>query len=344
MKANNVDVINAFRDKMEFLPIVKEIRFTSEGYNQIVADIYTDKTISVQLISLDQAYPGTIDRLFQDYKKERNGRYLIISAPYISKLSDELCRKYGIGYIDHSGNCFINLDNIYISDIGHENLYPKKDKVQNIFKSSSHVTSTIIRILMRDISIPWKLKSLSEEAGCSIGLVSRVKNNLCEQALAEMGEKGLKITNPMGVLNAWSKAYNIPKGKVINAYTLMSIPEFEKAASNVIKENDYAGCLTGFSGGARYAPVVRYSKVHLWLSGEHISEFMGKTNIKQVDSGANITIYIAEESDIFVDSREINGNIVASPIQTYLDLMQLKGRGEEMAEVILSKEIINDKG
>ena len=114
MKVNNMDVITAFRNKMEVLPIVKEIRFTSENYNQIVADIYTDKTISVQLISLDQAYPGTIDRLFQDYEKERNGRYLIISAPYISKLSDELCRKYGIGYIDHSGNCFVSFDNIYI--------------------------------------------------------------------------------------------------------------------------------------------------------------------------------------------------------------------------------------
>ena len=344
MKSNYLDVINAFRNKMELIPIVKEIRFTKEGYNRISADVHTDKTITVQIISLDQAYPGIIERLVLDYEKEKSGRYLIVLAPYISKLSDELCRKSGIGYVDYSGNCYISLDNIYISDIGHENLYPKKDKVQNMFKSSSHVTSTIIRILMRDISIPWKLKSLSEEAGCSIGLVSRIKNNLCEQALAEMGENGLKITNPMGILNAWNEAYNIQKENVINAYTLLSVPEFEKAATNVIKENGYSGCLTGFSGGARYAPVVRYSKVHLWLSGEYISEFMEKTNIKQVDSGANVTIYITVESDIFVDSREINGNIVASPIQTYLDLMQLKGRGEEMAEVILSKEIISDKG
>lgn len=36
----------------------------------------------------------------------------------------------------------------------------------------------------------------------------------------------------------------------------------------------------------------------------------------------------------------IGESMVVSPLQIYLDSMQLKGRGEEMAEAILRKEII----
>ena len=50
-------------------------------------------------------------------------------------------------------------------------------------------------------------------------------------------------------------------------------------------------------------------------------------------------MYIADSDEVFVDCREINQSRVASPVQVYLDCMQLKGRGEEMAEAEFSKEI-----
>ena len=50
-------------------------------------------------------------------------------------------------------------------------------------------------------------------------------------------------------------------------------------------------------------------------------------------------MYVADSDELFFDSREINHSRVASPVQVFLDCMQLKGRGEEMAEDIFSKEI-----
>ena len=98
-------------------------------------------------------------------------------------------------------------------------------------------------------------------------------------------------------------------------------------------------CLTGFSGGVRYAPVVRYTKAHVWVDRKDITDFLNLTECKKVDSGANVTVYIADSDEVFVDCREINQSRVASPVQVYLDCMQLKGRGEEMAEAVFSKEI-----
>ena len=50
-------------------------------------------------------------------------------------------------------------------------------------------------------------------------------------------------------------------------------------------------------------------------------------------------VYIADSDEVFTDWREINQSIVASPLQVFLDCMQLKGRGEEMAEAVYAKEI-----
>ena len=339
-----MDAESIVRKKLELLPVIKKIVPADRTKDSVLVDVYTDKRIPVQIISFDQAFPGVIEQKIKRQGDTDVYRYKIITAPYISKLSAEVCKRNGVGYVDYSGNCLISFENIYISDTGHKSLFPKKDKIpQNMLKITSHVTSGIIREILKDLSISWKLQKLSETVGCSIGMVAKVKEYLCNQGWAEMGKEGLRITDPAGILDAWCESYKIPKEKVINAYSLLSVSEFEKAFSELIGRKGYSGCLTGFAGGARYAPVVRYSKVHLWLYRKDVSGFMENMQIKQVDSGANISIYIAEEDDIFIDRREINDSIVASPVQVYLDLMQLKGRGEEMAEVILSKEILNDK-
>lgn len=340
MKLFGVEEERKIEEKLGLLPIVEKIVFPPRNKDFFPVDVYTkDGVIPFRVLSLDRAYPAIVEMRIKESRKERNDRHILIMAAYISELSAAICKKYDVGYIDYSGNCLISLENIYISDVGHDNLFPKKEKNEMTFRFTSKVSSSILRVLLRDVSIPWKLKRLSEEVGCSIGMVARVKEFLCNQVWAEMGEDGLRLIDAKGLLRAWSNAYTVPKDRVINAYTLLPVPAFERKASKCIADKGYAGCLTGFSGGARYTPVVRYNKVHMWLSEKDIWSFMKDTEIKQIDSGANVTIYVSAEDDVYIDRREVNEDMVAAPVQVYLDLMQLKGRGEEMAEAILSKEI-----
>jgi len=52
-----------------------------------------------------------------------------------------------------------------------------------------------------------------------------------------------------------------------------------------------------------------------------------------------IQIHVLSSDEMLHDARNIKDQQVASPVQVYLDCMRLKGRGEEMAEAILAKEI-----
>lgn len=98
--------------------------------------------------------------------------------------------------------------------------------------------------------------------------------------------------------------------------------------------------LTGFSDGIRYAPVIRYNKVHVYMYSEDIQEAVRYLEIKEVDSGANLVIFPLENDSYIKDCRVIAGDMVVSPLQVCLDSLQLKGRGEELAEAVLKKEIM----
>ncbi len=72
--------------------------------------------------------------------------------------------------------------------------------------------------------------------------------------------------------------------------------------------------LTGFSGGVRYAPVVRYNKVHVYIVPEDILETAVCLGLKEVDSGANVIIYSLENDSYKKDSRIIGDDMVVSPL------------------------------
>lgn len=67
---------------------------------------------------------------------------------------------------------------------------------------------------------------------------------------------------------------------------------------------------------------------------------LDRIGLECVDSGSNVVIFPLENNSYIKDYRVIGGSTVVSPIQIYLDNMQIKGRGEEMAEAVLQKETL----
>lgn len=339
MKFNQRQAEKILYDKLQEIPTISDYIIEEHNKDSFSGAFYLNNIDHIRFLVtvLERAVPSSVKREIEKYSD--NERYLIIMAPYISQASADLCRNNRVGFCDLSGNCRIAIGSLFLSDCGHPNLYPKEDHAKTVFKQSSRTTSAILRELLKDTSIPWKVKDLANAVGCSTGLVSRVRKYLLEQRWAEVLPSGLRITDAGSLLKEWSQAWSIDSGHIFRCYTLDPIPVFEEKLGQAVLEKHLKACLTGFSGGVRYAPVVRYTKAHVWVAVEDISCMMEMTGVKEVDTGSNVTIYIAESKDLFIDSRTIKGVSVVSPVQIYLDCMQLKGRGEEMAEAVFNKEI-----
>jgi hypothetical protein len=266
----------------------------------------------------------------------RNNVYGIFGAPYISEESERICRINGIGYIDLSGNCLLNFDNIYISVKGNPNLYPRNRTLKSIFSPKS---SRILRVLLNNPGEKWYVKDLAKEAEVSLGLVSYVKNNLMNYEYIKEAEKQkIYLCEPDALLNKWTENYDYKKNKLMYYYSLDDIKDIEIKLADYCKSKNirYAFSLT--SGSSLIAPFLRYNVVFAYIDSS-IESIKNDLNWKEVTTGANISILDPYDEGIFYGLQEINGLKVVSDVQLYLDLKSYKKRGEEAAEFLIEKRL-----
>lgn len=322
------------------LPNVQKYEVVQKTNTGFIAAVEMDDGYEFQMnvYVIEEIFPSMVMQLLERWKEKKDACILV--SQYISERTALICEQNGIGFFDYAGNCWFSGHSIYLCEKGNKNASPKRNRAVTIFDRSSVVSSCILREMFCDISKEWKLKHLSEKVGCSIGQVSKVVSFLTENAWAEKTKSGYRITDPEGLLKEWNTAYGKKETIAYGGYCLDNIAGIETKLKSMKKDMGINSYLTGMAGGVRYAPVVRYNKIHVYIAPEDIREALYYLRAKEVNSGANIVIFPLENDSYIKDWREIDGSTVVSPLQIYLDNMQLKGRGEEMAEAVLRKEIL----
>lgn len=340
VKINDGKGMEIVANKFLKLPNIQKYEVDRKTEDGFIASVEMDDgfIFKIYAYSVQQVYPSTVMQLIE--RKRSDTGISILVSPYISDRTAQICEKNGMGYFDHAGNCWFVGHSIYLSERGNRNPQPKQCSAVSIFERSSVVSSLILRELFADVNKVWKLKYLSEKVRCSIGQVSKVMTFLVRNAWAVKTAEGYAVLEPDSILREWSRIYG---KKHIHSYSCYSLDNpfvLEGKLRKLKQDMGIESYLTGVSGGVRYAPVVRYNKVHVYIAPEDIQEAISYLELKEVDSGANVIIFPLENDSYIKGCRIIEGDMVVSPLQIYLDSIQLKGRGEEVAEAVLKKEII----
>lgn len=255
--------------------------------------------------------------------------YGIIVAPYVSGEGALICRDMGVGFVDLSGNCLLNLDGLYVERTGFSNKFRKRREIQSLFSPKS---SRIIRCLLSDPKRAWTLKGLSGETGVSIGLIHRLAVALEDNLFAEKKTGGLRLEDPGRLLEAWREEYQ-RRPRKWGRYVLRtgSVEECIKRLKTSALQNGVRYALSGPSGASLIAAYLNPTLVHVYVDVLK-SEFLEKLDAYPVTSEGNFLIRIVEQENEFIGSRKVKGLDVASDLQLYLDLWSMGGRGQEAAE------------
>lgn len=322
------------------LPNIQKYEVIQRTKDGFIASVEMDDgyEFNINACFLNRVFPSTIMEFIE--KQDKNQGVSILVVPYISERTAQICEDNGMGYFDYAGNCWFVGHSIFLSEKGNKNPQPKEQRSVSIFERTSVVSSCILRELFADVTKIWKIKYLAEKVNCSIGQVSKLMNILVENAWVEKVPDGYRIIEQESLLLEWSKDYGKKKMMTYSCYSLDNASVIEERLKNLKKDMGIDSYLTGLSGGVRYAPVVRYNKVHVYIAPEDIREAINYLDMKEVSSGSNVVIFPLENDSYIKDYRVIADSAVVSPLQIYLDCMQIKGRGEEMAEAVLKKEII----
>lgn len=265
------------------------------------------------------------------------GSYGVFVAPYISPTSADICNQMGIGYIDLAGNCRIVFDSVFIQKEGILNPFREKRLLRSLFSPKSE---RVIRVLLSKLNRKWKIKQLAKEAKVSIGHVSNVKGKLFERNYIRLEKRGFSLIEEEALLAEWSEGYNYSRDKKHYFYSLKTPQEVERDIQKTAIDLGLNYALTSFSGASRLAPMVRYGTATTYVQQkENVDTISGLLELEKVDTGHNVELIEPYDEGVFYNSKDINGFRVVSPIQLYLDLRGVKGRGLEAAEFLFEKVI-----
>ncbi|OGB88229.1 MAG: hypothetical protein A3H39_03305 [candidate division NC10 bacterium RIFCSPLOWO2_02_FULL_66_22] len=275
-----------------------------------------------------------VNQLLQ-YRSKVPEAYGVLVAPYISPQSARICVENGIGYVDLAGNCRLRFRQVYVEREGKPNPAPQRRDLRSLY---SPRTTRVLRVLLLDPKKTWKLQPLAQEAGVSLGQVYNVKKLLVDREWIRTDEEGLRLVEPSPLLTEWSQNYTYRRNAARDFYSLDAPPEIESKLATACRDRSVQYALTGFSAAARLAPMVRYQRVTAYVSGD-FGGLVKTLGLKEVPSGANVTVLSPYDDGVFYGAADINGIQIVSPVQAYLDLIGYRGRGEEAATFLLEQVI-----
>jgi hypothetical protein len=278
----------------------------------------------------------------------------VLVAPYISPRVSELCIEHGIGYLDAAGNAHLVGAGLFVHIEGRDNPAPDTRPAMQLFAAKS---SRIARVLLEEPQRVWQVQGLAAAARVSIGLASRIKCGLVDEAYLTETVDGVRVVDAPRLLHAWSAAYRPrvrrcmvyglggsgadPRGSVIQG----SDDPSALVARAVVQWCSKRGvpCAHGeMSAASLLAPMVRPSRPVLYIgvarggdAGESLVEqLFGDLDLKPVESGPTAEIWVTDDESIFFGAREVGGMPSVSPLQAYLDVVDHPARGREAAEEI----------
>ena len=270
------------------------------------------------------------------FKEQLPGAYGVVMAPYISPQAAEICRKEGFGFADLAGNCVLAFEPLFISKEGKENPFARKRDLRSLYSPKAE---RVLRVLLSAPGRWWKAQSLAQEAAVSLGQGFNVKKLLADREWVQAGDEGFRLTAPAELLAEWEANYDFRRNAIREYYTLRPIADLERLLADACEGQKSAYALAGFSSSARYAPMVRYQRAMAYVAG-NLDRVAERLELKPVTSGANVNLIIPYDAGVLYAAETKGGARVTSPVQTYLDLRQIKGRSEEAAD-FLKRQVID---
>jgi hypothetical protein len=268
----------------------------------------------------------------------------VLAQPWVSPRLAAICEEHGWSWFDLAGNCRLDVPGLL--QIHHNGNKPTDKRPRPTANLSTREAGRVIRALLmpEHAGMRWTQREMQLccQPKVSLGLVNKVIRYLRDEAFIEVGgDGGFRLVDPMKLLLAWRDAYRFDRHQRRGFFTLLQGKKLRDALTLFGLRTGGFAAYAAFSAADFQAPHVRQPKTWLYVREQDISLFEELIEAKQVDSGENLVVLIADDDGIFYlgDGGTVGENrmICTHAVQTYVDLSQCGGRGEEAADALLSQ-------
>ncbi len=254
----------------------------------------------------------------------------VLIAPFLSAAAREICTSNEVSFLDFEGNARIAFGTVYIERLQAGKREPERRELKSLFSPKS---AQVLRILLRQPDMVWKVADLALAAHVSLGHVSNVRTALVAREWATIEPEGLRLNAPDSLLDAWKSNYKPPAAQEMRYYTILHGGSLENAIRDLFANYIADFALSSFSAAQWISPFARTGTHYFYAAPEALKGIEDKLRLSSSLRGENVVVSIPKDNGVFLDVYEpVPGVRCTSPIQTYLDLSVSGERGAEAAE------------
>lgn len=290
-----------------------------------------EHTLVLEVCSLGQPrlIRSSVMRL-QELRKHLAHAYPLATAVYIGPQSARILKSNHLGYLDLSGNCYLNLGTVLIEKEGKRNVRPSTRPLRSLFAPRA---SRVVRVLLTESARAWRLEELARAAEVSLGHAHNVVKRLAELSWAERDDtQRIRLAKPADLLEHWCESYGYRQNDIMS-FVVPARPnrQFMAEVARAATQERQRCAFSLNAGLSLVAPFLRLPAIHCYVDGDpgRIAAALGARPATEGDGVLHVMV--PYDPGVFHGMIEKGGLKVVCLPQLYADLMHYERRGPEQA-------------
>jgi len=287
-------------------------------------------------VSTPKEIAAAIETAKQSSRPPRS--FPMVFVPYLPQSRFRLLQEQQVSGIDLSGNALIMVpDEILVSRTGAPNNFRRAGVIKNVYRKNSSIIARVFLLKPQYNSITQLMEEIQSRGGTiTQATISKVCASLDQNLVIERTKgqlprtRSLRLIQPDKLLELLTENYAPPLIKRrLSARTTLAPDGFCRRIVEWGREAAEKATLTGASSAGQYVVMAREPIQSLYCSNlESLLKRLGP-DMEETSRFPNIELLETDENFVYFDARD---DLAASPVQTYLELMQGDKRGRETAE------------
>lgn len=254
----------------------------------------------------------------------------VVAASYLSSRSRELLESRGVGYIDTTGNMWIEVSEpgLFISTSGADrDPWPRDDGLQSL---RGRGAARALRATI-DRAPPFGVRELAEATNTSAATLSRVLQLMARDDIVARQRRGpVQSMDWQAAIRRWAQDYDQASSNVATTYLEpRGIPTLEKA----LMESGLRYAATGSFAAQRFDPIAPARIATLYVDDAHMAA--NRLGLREANAGANVVLLEPYDPVVFDRTVTRDGLRCVAPSQLAVDLLTGPGREPPQGEELL---------
>jgi hypothetical protein len=302
--------------------------------------------------------PQAISEAVEQVRKYANqtGAYPLLLVPYLSEERLRMLEAEGVSGIDLCGNGVVVVPNeLLVLRTGFPNRFRWEGTIKNVYRKNSSIVARIFLLVPKQFeSVKEVLEQIRKRDGeVTLATVSKVCKSLEDdliierdrrkpgqvkpspQVVAKADEvlrKPARLLQPEKLLDLLAENYALPAvSRTFQGKCGLGPKELRMRLQECMESSGARIVRTGASSTETYAIMAREPVQSFYCSDiDKVVTSLGD-DIRETDRFANVVLLETRDDFVYFDRRP---NLVASPIQTYLELVSGDKRDRETADQV----------